>query len=271
MKKFLIMILSIVATGSLKCMERRPEVLKLPKFSMPALEAISPEKKSTLASKRLFGGQTEEEENSARKRLKFDEEAKQLTAITAKEKGGRILLEASLSDELILATQTALEMDADPNFVSTLGYTPLHNAVRSICPETTRLLLKYGANPIAPDNHIKDTPLHLAVCYPFNWDEKIFTVKDKILRMLLLSSKIDSNSINAQNSFGSTPLLRLLDPREGIQVEYRIALTNRLIAAGASSLVKNTFGKNAIDLAKECGCDALAIQMQQQVNKKNKI
>ena len=268
MQKILIIILGMVAAGSLKCMERRPEEPKLPKVHMSALEAISPEKKSPLTSKRLFGGKTEEEENSARKKLKFDEEAKQLTAVTAKEKGGRILLEASLSDELILATQTALEMDGDPNFVSTLGYTPLHNAVRSICPETTRLLLKYGANPTTPDRYIKDTPLHLAVCYSYSWDEKIFTVKNKILRMLLLSAEIDSDSINAQNSFGNTPLLRLLDPRQEMPAKYRIALTNRLIDAGASCSVQNTFGKNATELAKECGCDVLATQMQQQVDQK---
>ena len=181
--------------------------------------------------------------------------------VIANEKANALLLQSCVSDEYYNVSKEALEMGADINCVSFLGGSPLHYSVKGSAPRTTKLLLEYEADPCAIDIS-KDTPLHLAVVYPYTWDEKIYSEKETILKMLL-SVKI--TNINSKNNFGNTPLLRLLHSGQIMENSYRIKLAERLIAAGADIKEENTFGKTAITLAKECGCGEFANTLQKQL------
>ena len=265
MKNILIMSVCLIATASITSMERNDAAKetnkrKLPELSLSEFPTPEKEKLSPSKAKKLLSRSMPEQESFAKRILQFDTEAKDLSMNDADEKGGRLLLEASQSDEYYTASKEALEMRTDANFASDLtGLTPLHKAVGGLCPRTVKLLLQYRANPTVQDK-IKDTPLHLAVYYPYTWDAKILETKTRILEMLL-SVKIDS--IDCKNNFGNTPLLRLFDPRQQMPVEYRVALAHKLITAGAKPFSQvNLFNKNANQLAKECGCDDLIIALQ---------
>jgi ankyrin repeat protein len=286
MNKIFLFLFSILAVGSQYAMEGNSNAQPCAESSKPLArkdreftlqEFPSPEKPKS-EGRRFLTSSMPETELHARKRLKHDEDVKQLLAIAQTDsaksdeqkalenaKGHSLLLDSSQSDEYITATKEALQMAVDPNCKSSIGYSPLHNAVRSLAPRTTKLLLEYGADPIAEDA-TKDTPLHLSMYYPFTWDANVFKIKDRIASMLLavMKKQEKNNLIDSKNSFGNTPLLRLLNPGQEMKNEHREALANKLLAAGAKPTEKNLFNKDAITLARECGCDALAKQMQQQ-------
>jgi ankyrin repeat protein len=201
---------------------------------------------------------------TSKKRLELDEKSKELIKVSIPSdrdmaQARCLLLESSHSDDYYDSSLKVLNMGVNANCISSLGYTPLHNAVRYLAPKTTQLLLEKGANPLAQDN-TKDTPLHLAVNYPYTWDETIYSIKSEMITKLL--EVIQRKDIDSKNSFGNTALLRLLDSRQQmLKKEYRITLANKLLVAGANPTLQNKFKKNAIALARECGCDILASEM----------
>jgi ankyrin repeat protein len=76
---------------------------------------------------------------------------------------GQAPLIQSIEDGGGAITRLLLEANADPNFTTKDGLTPLHVAVQRNMREVCELLLHKGADPAIGDRKYGRTPLHLAV------------------------------------------------------------------------------------------------------------
>jgi hypothetical protein len=72
----------------------------------------------------------------------------------------RLAVEAAVRDGVLEDAQNVLELGASPNFIDSLGYTPLTRAISQSDPEMAEILLKHGADVRMRDQR-GGTPLEL--------------------------------------------------------------------------------------------------------------
>lgn len=144
--------------------------------------------------------------------------------VNQRNKYGQSALGQTIRNNHLDAVRMLLEAGADPNAADGNGERVIHRAVERGNADIVRLLLAYGAQASEPDSRGNSL-----LC------TALWKSHDAVAEILISHYREmhDSQSINAKNRLGSTPLLLAIKKKNTKMIEA-------LLSAGASTLIQDT-------------------------------
>ncbi len=136
------------------------------------------------------------------------------------------------------------------NLQDNFGYSSLAHAVIGSSRECVALLLDSGADATLTDQS-GSTPLSLIAVFGERdadaiWKTPMSKMKELGEKHLMLDAFVKKGvDINSKNASGETPLVH------SISVMHNLALAKLFLAYGADMKIRDKYGKNALDYAKE--------------------